>query len=88
MGSARGKRILRKIWNVVAPYDFARAIFARSVRRKPVTELIITIGPTARATATIRGHTVKPMRSMRRGTSAMVGVVTRRRMYGVMIFSK
>ena len=47
---------------VLAPKDRANAIFARSTRRKPVAELIITIGPDAKATAMIRGSYPKPNR--------------------------
>ena len=43
---AIGMRILVKIWSVLAPKERASAILARSTRRKPVAELIITIGPT------------------------------------------
>ena len=45
IGIAIGMRILVKIWNVLAPNERASAILARSTRRKPVAELIITIGP-------------------------------------------
>ena len=51
IGIAIGMRIFRKICIVLAPNDRASAILARSVRRKPVAELIITIGPTASAIA-------------------------------------
>src|SRR5437763_17102110 len=87
IGSASGKRILAKIWNVEAPYERASAIFARSVRLKPVAELIITIGPDASATAMISGQRPKPIFSRRNGTSASIGVVTMIRTYGAMFFS-
>ena len=79
IGSASGNRIFRKIWNVEAPYERANAIFARSVRRKPVDALISTIGPDARATAATIGQMLKPwmMLSRRKGISASIGVVTR-----------
>ena len=51
IGIAIGMRIFRKICMVLAPNERASAILARSVRRKPVAELIITIGPTASAIA-------------------------------------
>src|ERR1041384_226303 len=88
IGSASGKRILAKIWNVDAPYDRASAILAGSVRLKPVAELIITIGPAASATAMIRGQRPKPIFSRRKGTNASIGVVTMIRTYGAMIFSR
>ena len=55
IGIAIGTRILVKICSVLAPNERARAIFARSTRRKPVAALIITIGPAASATAMMRG---------------------------------
>src|SRR5439155_5926047 len=87
IGRASGNRILRKIWNVDAPYERASAIFARSVRRNPVAELIITIGPAASATAMISGHEPKPIFSRRNGTNAIMGVVTMIRTYGAITFS-
>ena len=87
IGSASGKRIFAKIWNVLAPYERASAILARSVRRKPVAALIITIGPEARATAITIGDRPKPSLSRRNGTNASIGVVTIIRMYGAITFS-
>src|SRR5712671_5826278 len=87
IGSASGKRILAKIWNVEAPYDRASAIFARSVRLKPVAELIITIGPDASATAMTSGQRPKPIFNRRNGTSAIIGVVTMISTYGAITFS-
>src|SRR3981081_2036882 len=87
IGSASGKRIFAKIWNVDAPYDRASAIFARSVRLKPVAELIITIGPDASATAMTSGHRPTPIFSRRNGTHASIGVVTMIRTYGAITFS-
>ncbi len=60
IGMAIGMRILVKIWKVLAPKERASAILARSTRRKPVAELIITIGPEASATAMMRGSLPKP----------------------------
>ena len=60
IGIAIGMRILVKIWKVMAPKERASAILARSTRRKPVAELIITIGPLASATAMMRGSLPKP----------------------------
>ena len=80
IGIAIGMRILRKICSVLAPNERASAILARSTRRKPVAELIITIGPEASATAMIRGSRPKPKRRIRSGTSASIGVVTSSRM--------
>ena len=80
IGIAIGMRILVKICNVFAPNERASAILARSTRRKPVAELIITIGPLASATAMMRGSLPKPKRRISSGTSANIGVVTSSRM--------
>ena len=64
----------------MAPYERASAILARSVRRKPVAALIITIGPEASATGMMRGVLVKPYFNCSSGTSAIIGVVTSSRM--------
>src|SRR5919106_3907922 len=87
IGRASGKRILRKIWNVLAPYERASAIFAKSVRRKPVAALMSTIGPEARATAKTIGDRPKPSLRRRNGTTAIIGVVTMAMMYGATTFS-
>ena len=42
IGSASGKRILRKIWNVLAPYERASAIFAKI--RFPLALPMIIVG--------------------------------------------
>ena len=60
IGMAIGMRIFVKICRVLAPKERASAILARSTRRKPVAELIITIGPLASATAMMRGSLPKP----------------------------
>ena len=64
-----------------------RLVAARSTRRNPVAEFIMTIGPLARATAMMRGSLPNPNRRISSGTKANIGVVTNSRMYGVTIFS-
>ena len=49
---------------------------AKSVRLKPVAELIITIGPEASATAMTIGIIPNPIFSLRNGISATIGMVT------------